>query len=176
MYREENRLPDKPGPFGKRHKPRPGGRGGPEGQSLLEMAVFLPMIFILVLALVYTGLCLNAKMELEAVAREATRVVTKSTGNGAIEAGMERAAQVAGQYGFNPAELDVKISGPYLSDTITPGRGSIVTAEVSYNFKLFGFPAIQIAGQNSEVIECWRSRDDPNSGGSCVPPDQQAQE
>jgi hypothetical protein len=49
-----------------------------KGQSLLELAIFLPVLFILLLAMIYTGLCLDQKMKLEAIAREATRVVDKT--------------------------------------------------------------------------------------------------
>jgi Flp pilus assembly protein TadG len=146
-----------------------------KGQSLLELAIFLPVLFILLLAMIYTGLCLDHKMKLEAIAREATRVVAKNTGNGSVSIGLARAEVVARQYGLDPAALEIKVYGTYVSDSFTPGRGSMVTAEVTNTLKLFGFVAVTIGGKHSEIIECWRTRDDANSGGSCLPPDQQAE-
>ncbi len=146
------------------------------GQSLLEVAVFLPIIFTLLLAMVYIGLCLSDKMKLEAVSREATRVIAKNTGNGSVSIGIERAREVAHQYGFEADKLEIKIYGPSVSDNFTPARGSLVTAEVTYNLKLFGFSELKIAGKHSEIIECWRTRDDANNGGTCLPPDQQVED
>ncbi len=146
------------------------------GQSLLEVAIFLPIIFTLLLAMIYIGICLSDKMKLEAVSREVTRAVAKNTGNGSVSIGLERARTVARQYGFDPQSLNIKIYGPYVSDSFTPGRGSLVTAEVTYDLKLFGFSSIKIAGKHSEIIECWRTRDDANSGGTCLPPDEQVEQ
>lgn len=145
-----------------------------KGQSLLELSIFLPVFFILLLALVYIGLCLDNKMKMEAIAREATRAVAKNTGNGSVSIGVARAEAVARQYGLDPANLEIKVYGTYVSDSFTPGRGSTVIAEVTNNLKLFGFLPINISGKTSEIIECWRTRDDANSGGTCLSPDQQA--
>lgn len=142
-----------------------------EGQAFLEMSLILPIIFLLVLGLIAIGVALSYKMKVEAVAREATRVIAKNTGNSSIQIGLERSKAVASQYGFDMSKLDIEISG--VEDFATPARGGKVTATVTYRYKVFNYAEIQIIGKHTEAIECWRKRDDENSGGTCVSPDQQ---
>lgn len=150
---------------------RQGIRRKTQGQAFLEMVLIIPTVFMLVLGTIAIGLALSYKMKVEGVAREATRVVAKNTGNGSIQIGLDRAREVARQYGMDLEKIDIEISGA--SDNTTPARGGTVTAKVIYHFQIFNFAEINIAGKNSEIIECWRKRDDENSGGTCVSPDQQ---
>ncbi|NWJ47117.1 MAG: pilus assembly protein [Chloroflexi bacterium] len=145
--------------FFKKHKP---------GQALLEFIFIIPLIMALVISIVALGVVLDYKQKLEGVAREATRLVSKSTGNGNIEIGMGRAEEVAQKYGLDPARLSIEVTG--VSDSMTPARGGVVKAVVRYRVKAFIFPELTVVGQHQESIECWRMRDDDNSGGSCLPP------
>ncbi len=138
------------------------------GQALLEFIFIIQVIMTLILSIIALGLVLDCKQKLEGVAREATRLVSKSTSNGNIEMGISRAKEVARQYGLEPNRLSIEVSG--VSDTMTPARGVIVKAVVHYRVQAFIFPEITVTGQHQEVIECWRMRDDDNSGGSCLPP------
>jgi Flp pilus assembly protein TadG len=141
------------------------------GQAFLELTLLLPVIFVLVVGVITIGIALSYKMKVEAVAREATRVVAKNTGNGSIQIGLERSRLVAQQYGFDLNKLEVNIEGA--QDTTTPARGGRVSATVTYTYQMFNFLDIRIVGKNTEPIECWRKRDDENSGGTCVSPDEQ---
>jgi Flp pilus assembly protein TadG len=141
------------------------------GQAFLELTLLFPVIFVLVVGIITIGIALSYKMKVEAVAREATRVVAKNTGNGSIQIGLQRSQLVARQYGFDLYQLDVNIQG--VQDTATPARGGRVSATVTYHYQMFNFVDIRIVGKNTEMVECWRKRDDETSGGSCVPPDEQ---
>lgn len=150
---------------------RRGTRRKTEGQAFLEITLIIPVIFVLVVGIIAIGIALSYKMKAEAVAREATRVVAKNTGNGSVQIGLNRSQLVAQQYGFDPNKLNIEIQGA--EDFATPARGGRVTAIVTYRYKMFNFVEIQIVGKHTEAIECWRKRDDENSGGTCVSPDQQ---
>lgn len=141
------------------------------GQAFVELTLILPVFFILVAGVIAVGIALSYKLKVEAVARETTRVIAKNTGNGSIQIGLQRSEAVARQFGFDLTKLDVSIEG--VQDTTTPARGGVVSATVTYHFQMFNFVNIEIVGKNAETIECWRKRDDENSGGTCVPPDQQ---
>jgi Flp pilus assembly protein TadG len=154
-----------------RHSLRQGFRRKTQGQAFLEAVLIIPTVFMLVLGTIAIGLAFSYKMKVEGVAREATRVVAKNTGNGSIQIGLDRAREVARQYGLDLEKIDIDISGA--SDTTTPARGGTVTAKVTYRYQVFNFAEINIVGKNSEIIECWRKRDDENSGGTCVSPDEQ---
>ncbi|HEX2912213.1 MAG TPA: TadE family protein [Chloroflexia bacterium] len=142
-----------------------------EGQAFLELTLIIPVIFVLVVGVIAIGIALSYKMKAEAVAREATRVVAKNTGNGSVQMGLGRSQLVAQQYGFDLNKLNIEIQGA--EDFATPARGGRVTATITYHYKMFNFVEIQIVGKHTEAIECWRKRDDENSGGTCVSPDQQ---
>jgi Flp pilus assembly protein TadG len=139
-----------------------------KGQAFLEMLLIIPLVFTLVIGVVIIGLAMSYKMKVEGIARESTRAIVKNTGNGSIQVGLTRVQEVAGEYGLDPAKLDVVIEG--VRDDLTPARGGTVKAKVTYRFKLLGFTELELVGENRERIECFRYRDDDNSGGTCLPP------
>lgn len=150
---------------------RPKAHRKTEGQAFLELTLLLPVIFVLLVGIIAIGIALSYKMKVEAVAREATRVVAKNIGNGSVQIGLGRSQMVAQQYGFDLNKLEIEIRGA--EDFATPARGGRVSATVTYHYKIFNLSEIKIVGSHSEVIECWRKRDDERSGGSCVPADEQ---
>lgn len=148
-----------------------GVRSKSEGQAFLELTLILPVIFVLVLGIIAIGFALSYKMKTEAVAREATRVIAKSTGSGSVQIGLARARQVAEQYGFDLDRLQVEIRSA--EDQDSPVRGGRVNVTVTYQYKMFNFTEIKIVGNHSEAIECWRKRSNETSGGTCVEPAEQ---
>ena len=147
-------------------------RNKQSGQGFLELALVAPVMIILVLGVVFIGLTFDIKLKTQAVAREAARVASKGNGSGAVTTAIYQAQSVADQYNLSPAALAITISG--LSDEATPARGQVVTAEVTYHFKLLGLFNADVAAKDSEVVECWRSRSNDTSGDSCAPPEEQS--
>jgi hypothetical protein len=130
--------------------------------------LFLPLLFLFILALVGTGLAFATGLQLEGVAREAARLPSKSTGGGNVELGLQRGLEVARQYRLDRDRLEITVQG--VRDDLTPARGGRVVVVVKYRYRVFGLFEVPLAARDIQVIECWRTRDDSSSGGRCEQP------
>ena len=94
-------------------------RGGDEGQAAVELALVLPLLFLLLLALVQVGLVVRDQVLLVHAAREAVR-------QAAVEAGSDgpRRAAITGS-GLAADRLAVQVTG-------RGGAGSRVAVRLSY--------------------------------------------
>ncbi len=92
---------------------------GDRGQGTVELAVLLPVVLVLALAVVQVGLVVHAQLQTAHAAREAARVVAVT---GDVGAAREAAARAAS---LDPDRLDVDVDGEIV-------RGGIVTVTVRY--------------------------------------------
>ena len=93
---------------------RPGRSGA--GQATVEVALVLPLLAVIALAVVQVGLIVHARVMVTHAAREAVRVAAV----GGTDASVERAAASAG--GLDPSRLEV---------TVAPAHGR-VHVRISY--------------------------------------------
>jgi Flp pilus assembly protein TadG len=92
---------------------------GERGQGTVELALLLPVVLVLALAVVQVGLVVHAQIQTAHAAREAARVVAVTGDLGAAREAAARAASL------DPARLDVEVDGAVV-------RGGIVTVTVRY--------------------------------------------
>lgn len=90
------------------------------GQATVELALLLPLVVVLLVALVQAGLLVRDQVLLIHAAREAARAAAVDADAGAAT----RAARNAGP--LDPGRLRVRVTG-------RDGRGSRVTAHVAYD-------------------------------------------
>ncbi len=126
------------------------------GHSVLELAGALPLLVLLIYGVVGVQRVLEARMELSAVVREASRSGAQApTPAEAIHVGKERGLQVAEAYGTVPDDLSLDVR------RFRPG-GS-VTAEAVYTVSFgdlpgLGWAGVELRGSQTEPVERYRSR------------------
>lgn len=107
------------------------GPGGSRGQATVELAVLLPVIAVVALAVVQVGLVVHARVMVTHAAREGVRVAAV----GGSDADVAQAVMIAG--GLSPSRVVVEVerSGGravvrvvYLAETEVPLVGSFVDA------------------------------------------------
>lgn len=96
------------------------GRQGERGQAAVELALALPLLALLALALLQVTLVVRDQVLLTHAAREAAREAAVSADRGAARAGA-----LSGTRGLEPDRLVVTTSG-------RRGTGSRVTASLTY--------------------------------------------
>lgn len=121
---------------------RGGLRRAPDGQSLVEFALVIPILLLVIFGIVEFGRAFMISNVLHAAAREGARVYavggTDSTATARID-------QVLGASGIDPGERTVTITGPDANDAIT------VTVETDMQILtksvVFDFPTIHLRGE-----------------------------
>jgi len=126
---------------------------------MVEAAIAVPVLLLLVFGVVAIGRITDAKVAVQAAAREASRALAVAPSedqgmNVALDAGLAAAS------GYGVAEerltIDVDANGFV--------RGGEVTADVSYSVPLSDLPLlsffqIEVSSSHTEQVELYRSRE-----------------
>lgn len=129
------------------------------GQALVEAALAIPLLLVLVFGVVAIGRVAEAKVAVQALARESGRAlaVASSEEQGVADALIAGDA-VASGYGLDASRLSLDVdSGGF-------DRGGTVTAEVTYSVSLsdlplLGFIDVDVTASHAERIALYRSRE-----------------
>ena len=133
--------------------------GSESGQALVEAALAIPVLLLLVFGVVAVGRITEAKVAVQAAARESGRAlaVAPSEEQGVADA-LAAAKSVAAGYGLDGDGLSIAV------DPRGFARGGTVTAEVRYSVSLsdlplLGFLDVAVSASHSERIDIYRSRE-----------------
>ena len=127
------------------------------GQAVVEMALVLPVLLLLALAVLGVGRITQAHMAARAVAWEAARAaalaVSPST---AAQQGLAAGFAVADAYHLQRAALHLRV------DASDFRRGGAVQAAVRYNVSLADLPVLgwaqaSVSSQHTEPVDPFRS-------------------
>jgi len=129
------------------------------GQALVEAALAIPVLLVLVFGVVAVGRVVEAKIAVQAAARESGRTlaVAPSEAEGIADA-LAVGEAVAAGYGLDGGRLSVEIdSGGF-------ARGGVVTSDVTYSVSLsdlplLGFFEVNVRASHAERIDLYRSRE-----------------
>lgn len=129
------------------------------GQALVEAALAIPVLLILVFGVVAVGRVTEAKIAVQAAARESGRAlaVASSEEQGVADA-LATGDAVASGYGLDASRLFIEVdSGGF-------ARGGTVTSQVSYSVSLsdlplLGFINVDVSASHAERIDLYRSRE-----------------
>jgi len=135
------------------------GLSGESGQAMVEAAIAVPVLLLLVFSVVAIGRVTDAKVAVQAAAREASRTLAVAPSeqegmNDALDAGLAAAS------GYGLAEdrltIDVDANGFV--------RGGEVSADVSYSVPLSDLPLlsffeVEVSSSHTEQVELYRSRE-----------------
>ena len=133
--------------------------GGESGQALVEAALAIPVLLVLVFGVVAAGRVVEAKIAVQAAARESSRAlaVAPSEEQGVSDA-LTAGENVASGYGLDGDRLTIELdSGGF-------NRGGTVTSEVRYSVSLSDLPLlsffdVDVGASHSERIDIYRSRE-----------------
>jgi len=132
-------------------------RAGERGQALVELALVIPLLFILAFGVIGVGRVIQAQMAVSAVAREAARAeALANTPAEAASDGMARGQEVAAGYGLSAASLQLNVDPGSLA------RGAAVEASAHYtvdlsDLPLLGWGRITVSSSHSERVDLYRS-------------------
>lgn len=135
------------------------GMSGESGQAMVEAAIAVPVLLLLVFGVVAIGRITDAKVAVQAAAREASRTLAVAPSE---EQGMNDALDAghAAALGYGLAEerltIDVDANGFV--------RGGEVSADVSYSVPLSDLPLlsffeVEVNASHTEQVELYRSRE-----------------
>lgn len=132
---------------------------GESGQALVEAALAIPVLLALVFGVVAAGRVVEAKIAVQAAARESSRAlaVAPSEEQGLADA-LTAGENVADGYGLDGSRLTIELdSGGF-------ARGGTVTSEVRYSVSLSDLPLlsffdVDVGASHSERIDIYRSRE-----------------
>lgn len=129
------------------------------GQALVEAALAIPVLLVLVFGVIAVGRVTEAKIAVQASAREAGRALAAAPSEvqGVADA-VAAAEAVADGYGLDGTRLTIDVD---------PGefaRGSTASAEVRYSVSLSDLPLIglievDVGARHQERIDLYRSRE-----------------
>ena len=129
------------------------------GQALVEAALAIPVLLLLVFGVVAVGRVTEAKVAVQAAARESGRAlaVAPSEEQGVADA-FSAADAVAAGYGLDSSLLTIELGAGGFA------RGGTVTSEVRYSVSLsdlplLGFLDVGVSASHSERIDIYRSRE-----------------
>lgn len=129
------------------------------GQALVEAALAIPVLLLLVFGVVAVGRVTEAKVAIQAAARESGRAlaVAPSEEEGVADA-LAAAEAVAAGYGLDASRLTVEV------DAGSFARGATVTSEVRYSVSLSDLPLlsfidVEVSASHSERVDIYRSRE-----------------
>ena len=129
------------------------------GVALVEAALVLPVLLVVVFGVVAAGRVVQAKIAVQAAAREASRTLATAPSEAVGLADSMAAGQsVAEGYGLSSDRLTVETT----SNGFT--RGGTASAVVSYNVSLSGMPLlgaldVVVSSTHTDRIELYRSRE-----------------
>lgn len=136
-----------------------GGANGESGQALVEAALAIPVLLVLVFGIIAVGRITDAKIAVQAAARESSRAlaVAPSEEQGIAEA-LNAGENVAGGYGLDTGRLTIELDSGGFS------RGGTVTSDVQYTVSLSDLPLlsfvdVEVGASHSERIDLYRSRE-----------------
>jgi Flp pilus assembly protein TadG len=129
------------------------------GQALVEAALAIPLLLVLVFGVVAAGRVTEAKIAVQAAARESSRAlaVAPSEEQGIADA-LTAGENVAAGYGLDSSRLTIDLDSGGFS------RGGTVTSEVRYTVSLSDLPLlsfvdVDVGASHSERIDFYRSRE-----------------
>jgi len=132
---------------------------GESGQALVEAALAIPVLLVLVFGVVAVGRVTEAKIAVQAAARESSRTlsVAPSEEQGIADA-LTAGENVATGYGLDGSRLTIEVDSGSFS------RGGTVTSEVRYmvslsDLPLLSFIDVDVGASHSERIDFYRSRE-----------------
>ena len=132
---------------------------GESGQALVEAALAIPVLLVLVFGVVAAGRVVEAKIAVQAAARESSRAlaVAPSEEQGIADA-LTAGENVAAGYGLDGSRLTIEV------DLGSFSRGGTVTSEVRYtvsisDLPLLSFLDVDVGARHSERIDFYRSRE-----------------
>lgn len=135
------------------------GLSGESGQAMVEAAIAVPVLLLLVFGVVAIGRITDAKVAVQAAAREASRTlaVAPSEEQGTTDA-LEAGRAVALGYGLAEDGLTIDV------DANGFVRGGQVSADVSYSVPLSDLPLlsffeVEVSSSHTEQVELYRSRE-----------------
>src|SRR5713226_6629591 len=115
-------------------------RRGRQGQVLIETALVLPLLLFLAFGVIGAGRVTQARMGVDAVAREAARSATLASDAGtALNRGLARGQAVAQAYGLTNATLQVAV------DVGQFDPGDQIVASASYTVSFGDLPLLSWA-------------------------------
>ena len=136
-----------------------GGLSGESGQAMVEAAIAVPVLLMLVFGVVAIGRITDAKVAVQAAAREASRTLAVAPSeeqgiNDAVDAG--RAAALGYGLAEERLTIDVDVNGFV--------RGGEVSADVSYSVPLSDLPLlsffeVEVSSNHTAQVELYRSRE-----------------
>jgi len=137
----------------------PPGLSGEAGEAMVETAIAVPVLLLLVFGVVAIGRITDAKVAVQAAAREASRTlaVAPSEEQGTPDA-LDAGLAVASGYGLAEERLTIDV------DANGFVRGGEVSADVSYSVPLSDLPLlnffeVEVSSSHTEQVELYRSRE-----------------
>lgn len=135
------------------------GLSGESGQAMVEAAIAVPVLLLLVFGVMAIGRITDAKVAVQAAAREASRTlaVGPSEEQGTTDA-LDAGRAAALGYGLADERLTIDV------DANGFVRGSEVSADVSYSVPLSDLPLlslfeVEVSSSHTEQVELYRSRE-----------------
>ena len=132
---------------------------GESGQALVQAALAIPVLLVLVFGVVAVGRVTEAKIAVQAAARESSRAlaVAPSEEQGITDA-LTAGENVADGYGLDGNGLTIELDSGGFS------RGGTVTSDVHYSVSLSDLPLlsffdVDVGARHSERIDLYRSRE-----------------
>jgi Flp pilus assembly protein TadG len=129
------------------------------GQALVEAALAIPVLLVLVFGVVAVGRVTEAKIAVQAAARESSRAlaVAPSEERGIADA-LTAGENVADGYELDGSRLTIDLDSGGFS------RGGTVTSDVQYSVSLSDLPLlnffdVDVGASHSERIDFYRSRE-----------------
>lgn len=135
------------------------------GQALVETALVLPLLLVLSFGVIGVGRVTQARMGVDAVAREAARAAAMSSDLGsALSEGTTRGQAVAAGYNLANGTLQLVV------DVGQSDPGGEVQASAAYtvsfgDLPLLGWAQVPASSVHAERIDLYRSRWSAGSGG-----------
>jgi len=133
--------------------------GGESGQALVEAALAIPVLLVLVFGVVAAGRVVEAKIAVQAAARESSRAlaVAPSEEQGVVAA-LTAGENVANGYGLDGSRLTIELDSGGFS------RSGTVTSDVQYSVSLSDLPLlsffeVEVSSSHTEQIALYRSRE-----------------
>jgi Flp pilus assembly protein TadG len=139
--------------------PRPSlAKRGQQGQVLIETALVLPLLLFLAFGVIGAGRVTQARMGVDAVAREATRSAALATDAGsALNQGLARGQAVGEGYGLTNGSLQISLS----VGQFDPGEQVAASASYTVSFgdlPLLSWAKLTLSSTHLERLDLYRSR------------------
>lgn len=132
-------------------------RLGRRGQALIETALVLPLLLVLAFGVIGVSRVTEARMGVDAVAREAARSAALAGNAGsALDQGLARGQAVANGYGLSNGSFQLSL------DVGEFDRGGQVQASAAYavsfgDLPLLSWASVTVTSVHSEPIDLYRS-------------------